>query len=326
MSAADSMPILSVRDLTVHFFTNRGTGKAVDGVSFDLNRGETMGLVGESGCGKSMTVLSIIGLHPQPTARILGGQALFRGRDLLQMAPRELRQYRGKHIALVLQDPMTALNPVFTVSNQLIEALRLHQSLRRGGLRRRAIELLQMLRIPAPEERLDSYPHMFSGGMRQRIVGAIAISGNPEILIADEPTTSLDATIEAAYLALLREIQEKAGLAIVYISHDLSVVARMCDHVTVMYAGKVVESAPTEALFARPAHPYTEALLKAVPDVRSRPQRLASVEGQPPSIYELPPGCPFVDRCPEARSICSREFPAQVDVGPAHSTSCWRYL
>jgi peptide/nickel transport system ATP-binding protein/oligopeptide transport system ATP-binding protein len=326
MSAGDRTPILSVRDLTVHFFTKQGIGKAVDGVSFDLYRGETMGLVGESGCGKSMTILSIIGLHPKPTARVLGGQALFRGKDLLQMAPPELRQYRGKHIALVLQDPMTALNPVFTIGNQLIEALRLHQTLGRGGLRQRAIELLQMLRIPTPEERLDSYPHRFSGGMRQRIVGAIALAGSPEVLIADEPTTSLDATIEAAYLALLKEIQERTGLAIVYISHDLNVVARMCDRVSVMYAGKVVESAPTEALFARPAHPYTKMLLKAVPDVRSRPQRLTSVEGQPPSIYELPAGCPFVDRCPEVRPMCSRQFPAKMDVGPSHSTSCWRYL
>lgn len=320
------MTILSVRDITVHFFTKQGIGKAVDGVSFDLNQGETLGLVGESGCGKSMTVLSIIGLHPKPTARILGGQALFRGQDLLRMPPRELRRHRGKHIAMVLQDPMTALNPVFTVWNQLAEALRLHQNLRGGNLRRRAIDLLRMLRIPAPEERLGSYPHMFSGGMRQRIVGAIAIAGGPEVLIADEPTTSLDATIEAAYLALLREIQEKTGLAIIYISHDLSVVARMCDRVTVMYAGKVVESAPVAELFAHPAHPYTEALLKAVPGLRSRPKRLHSIAGQPPSIYDLPVGCPFVGRCPVAMPVCSQEFPAKVDVGPSHSTACWRYL
>jgi oligopeptide/dipeptide ABC transporter ATP-binding protein len=324
-SGSDDDVILSVRDLSVHFFTNRGIGRAVDGVSFDLRRGETMGLVGESGCGKSATVLSIIGLHPKPTARIVGGEALFAGKDLLRMPPGELRRYRGKHIAMVLQDPMTALNPVFTVKNQLFEALRLHANLPAGGIRQRAIELLHMLRIPAPEDRLGTYPHMFSGGMRQRIVGAIAIAGAPEVLIADEPTTSLDTTIEAAYLALLKEIQQRTGLAIIYISHDLSVVARMCNRVSVMYAGKVVESAPTAELFANPAHPYTQALLKSVPDVRERPTRLTSIEGQPPSIYSLPPGCPFVSRCPVAMANCVQAFPPRVEISPAHSTSCWRY-
>jgi oligopeptide/dipeptide ABC transporter ATP-binding protein len=323
---SDSAPILSVRDLSVHFYTKRGVGRAVEGVSFDLYRGETVGLVGESGCGKTATVLSIIGLQPKPAARVVAGQALYRGRDLLQMSPRELRRHRGKHIAMVLQDPMTALNPVFTVFNQIAEPLRLHHGLRGGALRRRTLELLRMLRISAPEERLRSYPHMFSGGMRQRVVGAIAIAGDPEILIADEPTTSLDATIEAAYLALLREIQEKTGLSIIYISHDLNVVARVCDRVTVMYAGKVVESAPAKSLFAKPAHPYTQALFKAIPDVRERPTRLTSIEGQPPSIYDKPAGCPFVTRCPVALPVCIDTFPRTTEVGPSHTTACWRYL
>ena len=315
--------ILSVRDLRVDFLTTRGVGHAVAGVSFDLRRGETLGLVGESGSGKSVTVLSIIGLQPKPTARVAGGQALFDGKDLLAMSPKELRHYRGRHIAMVLQDPMTALNPVFTIRNQLFEALRLHQK-PAAGIRGRAIELLGMLRIPAPEERLGSYPHQFSGGMRQRIVGAIAIAGSPEVLIADEPTTSLDATVEAAYLALLKEIQRERGLAIIYISHDLSVVSRVCDRVSVMYGGRVVESARTDELFASPAHPYTQALVKAVPDVRQRPTRLVSIDGLPPSIYALPRGCPFTARCPVVMEMCAGEFPPRIDVGPGHTVSCWR--
>jgi oligopeptide/dipeptide ABC transporter ATP-binding protein len=326
MATADEAPLLSVRDLRVHVVTRRGIGRAVDGVSFDLRRGETMGLVGESGSGKSMTALAIMGLPPR-AARVVGGQVRFRGEDLLAKTPRELRRYRGQHLAMVLQDPMTALNPVFTIRSQLGESLRLHQGLRGANLTRRAVELLRLLRIPAPETALGAFPHLFSGGMRQRVVGAIALAGTPEVLIADEPTTSLDATIEAAYLATLREIQQARGLAILYISHDLGVVARVCDRVTVMYAGRVVETAPTDALFARPAHPYTEALLQAVPDVRAgRTERLASIPGQPPSIYALPAGCPFVPRCPVALAACADRFPDAVDVADGHRVSCWRHL
>jgi len=317
--------ILSVRDLSVSFQTDRGIGRAVDGLSFDLRRGETLGLVGESGCGKSITVLSIIGLHPRPTARITRGQVLFRNSDLVPMHAHALRRFRGKHIAMVLQDPMTALNPVYTIGNQLFETLRLHLRLKRRALQRRAIELLGMLRIPAAKERLDSYPHQFSGGMRQRIVGAIAMAGSPEVLIADEPTTSLDATIEAAYLALLKDIQRKTRLAIIYISHDLGVVARICDRVSVMYAGRIVESGTSAELFTQPAHPYTEALLKAVPDVRERPQRLVSIEGQPPSIYELPTGCAFAARCPSVMQKCREGFPPTAALTPTHSVACWRH-
>jgi oligopeptide/dipeptide ABC transporter ATP-binding protein len=316
--------ILSVQDLSVYFFTNRGIGQAVNGVSFDVRRGETLGLVGESGCGKTATVLSIIGLQPKGTARITHGKVLFRGTDLVQLSARELRKYRGKHIAMVLQDPMTALNPVYTIGNQLLETLRLHLRLKRSRLRKKAIDLLGMLRIPAAKERLGDYPHQFSGGMRQRIVGAIAISGSPEVLLADEPTTSLDATIEAAYLALLKDIQRETGLAIIYISHDLGVVARISDRIAVMYAGRIVESALSSELFTQPAHPYTDALLKALPDVRERPQRLVSIEGQPPSIYDPLPGCPFAARCPQVMDTC-REYPPTITLTPTHSVACWRH-
>ncbi len=317
--------ILSVQGLSLCFFTNRGVGRAVHGVSFELRRGETLGLVGESGCGKSATVLSIVGLQPKATARITQGKVMFRGKDLVQMSARELRQYRGKHIAMVLQDPMTALNPVYTIGNQLFETLQLHLRLTRSELRRKAIDLLGMLRIPAAKERLSSYPHQFSGGMRQRIVGAIALAGSPDVLLADEPTTSLDATIEAAYLALLKDIQRTTGLSIIYISHDLGVVARICDRIAVMYAGRIVESASSGELFTQPAHPYTDALLKALPDVRERPQRLISIEGQPPSIYDLPPGCAFAGRCPQVMDMCREAFPPTIALTPTHSVACWRH-
>lgn len=326
MNSADDWTILSVRDLRTYFFTQRGVGKAVDGVSFELRRGETLGLVGESGCGKSITALSIVGLHPQPASRIVGGQILFQGEDLLQKSPQEVRRYRGKRLAMILQDPMTALNPVFTIKDQLGEPLRLHQRLRGRRLRERVVALLKLLRIPAPEGRLHSYPHQFSGGMRQRVVGAIGLSCNPEVLIADEPTTSLDVTVQAAYLALLKEIQQQTALAILFITHDFGVVARMCDRVAVMYAGKVVETAPTWDLFDRPAHPYTEALLNSVPDVRLGATRLAAIEGYPPSIYEKPAGCPFASRCPYVMPHCQEEFPPEAEVAPGHRTSCWRHV
>ncbi|MBI3328402.1 MAG: ABC transporter ATP-binding protein [Nitrospinae bacterium] len=318
-------PVLQVRDLKTYFFTKRGAGQAVDGVSFDLGRGETLGLVGESGCGKSITALSIMGLHPKPAARIVGGQVLFHGEDLLKKSPGELRRYRGKRIALILQDPITALDPVFTIANQVGEPLRFHQRLRGRSLRERAVALLKLLRIPAPEQRLNSYPHQFSGGMRQRVVGAIALSCGPEVLIADEPTTSLDVTVQAAYLALLKEIQRQTELAILFITHDFGVVAKMCDRVAVMYAGKVVETAPTWELFDAPAHPYTEALLNSVPDVRLGTTRLASIEGHPPSVYALPKGCPFAARCRYVMPRCQGEFPPEVEVAKGHRVSCWRH-
>jgi oligopeptide/dipeptide ABC transporter ATP-binding protein len=326
MNRPDAATVLSVNDLKTYFYTQRGVGKAVDGVSFDLHRGETLGLVGESGCGKSITSLSIVGLHPQPASRIVGGQILFDGVDLRQLPPQKLRHYRGKRLAMVLQDPMTALNPVFTIADQLGEPLRLHQRLRGPRLKARAIELLKLLRIPAPEGRLKNYPHQFSGGMRQRVVGAIGLSCGPEVLIADEPTTALDVTVQAAYLALLKDIQRQTELAILFITHDFSVVARMCDRVAVMYAGKVVETAPTWELFDRPAHPYAEALRNSVPDVRVGVSRLYAIEGYPPSIYEKPLGCPFAPRCAYVMPHCRREFPPEVEVAPGHRASCWRHV
>jgi oligopeptide/dipeptide ABC transporter ATP-binding protein len=326
MTGSGDNVVLSVRDLQTYFFTQRGMGKAVDGVSFDLGRGETLGLVGESGCGKSITSLSIVGLHPRPASRIVGGQILFDGEDLVTLSPNDLRRYRGKRLAMILQDPMSALNPVFTINNQLSEPLRLHQHLRGRGLWERAIELLTLLRIPAPERRLGSYPHQFSGGMRQRVVGAIGLSCNPEVLIADEPTTSLDVTVQAAYLALLKDIQKQTELAILFITHDFGVVARMCDRVAVMYAGKIVETAPTWELFDHPAHPYAEALLNSVPDVRLGTKRLYAIEGYPPSIYERAAGCPFAPRCPYVMPHCKEDYPPEVEVAPGHRTSCWRHV
>ncbi|MBI2986878.1 MAG: ABC transporter ATP-binding protein [Deltaproteobacteria bacterium] len=318
--------ILQVRDLKTYFFTKRGVGKAVDGVSFDLRRGETLGLVGESGCGKSMTCLSVMRLHPGPAARILSGQVLLHGEELLQKTEKEMRKLRGKHIAMILQDPMTALNPVFTIGNQLAEPLRIHQKLRGHRLLQRAIELLRMLQIPAAESRLKSFPHQFSGGMRQRAVSSIALSCDPEVIVADEPTTSLDVTIQAAFLELLKEIQRRSNLAILFVTHDFGVVARMCDRVAVMYAGKIIETADTQRLFSTPAHPYTEALLKSVPEVNVQIDRLYTIEGQPPSIYDLPAGCPFAPRCPYVEDRCRQEFPPVKQVANSHTVSCWRHV
>jgi oligopeptide/dipeptide ABC transporter ATP-binding protein len=317
--------ILAVKNLRTYFFTKRGIGKAVDGVSFDLRRGETLGLVGESGCGKSMTCLSIMRLNPTPASRIVGGEVLLHGEDLLQKPDREMRTYRGRHIAIVLQDPLTALNPVFTIGHQLYEPLRIHQRFRGSRLRQRAIELLHLLRIPAAETRLRSFPHQFSGGMRQRAVGAIALSCDPEVLIADEPTTSLDVTVQAAFLELLKDIQRRSNLAILFVTHDFGVVAQMCDRVAVMYAGKIIETAHTRRLFEACAHPYTEALLQSVPDISVQMKRLPSIAGQPPSIYNLPGGCPFAPRCPYVQDRCWQEFPPAKEVADGHSVSCWRY-
>ena len=317
---------LQVRDLRTYFYTKRGVGKAVDGVSFDLRPGETLGLVGESGCGKSMACLSVMRLNPRPASRIVSGQVLLHGEDLLQKSEKEMRQVRGKHIAVILQDPMTALNPVFTIGNQLSEPLRIHQKLRGRRLKQRAIELLQMLQIPAAESRFGSFPHHFSGGMRQRTVGSIALSCSPEVIIADEPTTSLDVTIQAAFLELLKDIQRQSNLAILFVTHDFGVVARMCDRVAVMYAGKIVETADTQRLFSAPAHPYAEALLRSVPEVNEQIERLYAIEGQPPSIYDLPAGCAFATRCPDTQERCWQEFPPVQQIAPGHTVSCWRHV
>ena len=317
--------VVEVKDLKTYFFTKRGVGKAVDGVSFYIRAGETLGLVGESGCGKSITAISIPQLNPKPASRIVGGAVVFQGNDLLKLSARQIRRIRGRHIAMVLQDPMTALNPVFTIGSLIAEPLRMHQNLRGSALKERVIQLLRMLRIPAPEARVSSYPHQMSGGMRQRAVGAIGLSCNPELLIADEPTTALDVTVQAAYLELLKDIQKGTNLAILFITHDFGVVARMCDRVAVMYTGKIVETADTETLFENPAHPYTEALLNSVPDVQEEIERLYSIEGQPPSIYEVGTGCPFAPRCAYVQERCWDNYPPEKALAPGHTVSCWRH-
>jgi oligopeptide/dipeptide ABC transporter ATP-binding protein len=316
-------PLLEVKDLRTWFFTRWGVVKAVDGVSFTLEAGETLGLVGESGCGKSMTALSILRLQPRPAGRIVGGQVLLQGEDLLQKSERDMRDIRGRQISMILQDPMQSLNPVFNVGEQIAEALRIHQGLEGPTLWEQARDLLRRVKIPSPELRLRAYPHQMSGGMRQRVVGAISLACRPAILIADEPTTSLDVTIQAQYLRLLKGLQEEMGLAMIFITHDFGIVAKMCDRVAVMYAGRIVESAEVRELFNHPRHPYTVALLNSVPRLETKIERLSSIEGQPPSLYDLPPGCPFAPRCPHARERCREEYPPEVAVAEGHRVSCW---
>jgi oligopeptide/dipeptide ABC transporter ATP-binding protein len=321
-----SPPVLEVQELKTYFFTRTGVVKAVDGVDLYLRPGETLGIVGESGCGKSMTALSIMGLVPQPAGRIVGGRILLEGEDLLQKSSAEMQEIRGRKICMILQDPMTALNPVFTVGNQLTETLRMHPEAARKGIYGRAIELLQKVRIASPELRLGNYPHQMSGGMRQRVVGAIAIAGEPKVLIADEATTSLDATIQFQYLKLLKELQAETGLSMIFITHDFGIVAKMCDRVAVMYAGKVVETAGVRDLFNHPQHPYTQALIQSVPKVNEDVDHLYSIEGQPPALDKLPEGCSFAARCPYAFDRCLREYPAEVQIGEGHMAKCWKLL
>lgn len=323
MPRSSPTAVLEVRDLQVWFQTRRGVGKAVDGVNFDLFPGETLGLMGESGSGKSLTALSLIGLNPKPASHVVGGQVRYLGTDLLALSPAKLAAFRGRHISMVLQDPMTALNPVLTIGEQVGEAVRVggHRSGR--SIREAVVELLRLLGIPGAKERLRSYPHQMSGGMRQRVVGAIALGPGPVVLVADEPTTSLDVTVQAAYLALLRDIQAASNLAILFITHDFGVVASVCDRVAVMYAGRIVESGPVERLFARPAHPYTQALLRSLPDLDKTPGRLYSIEGEPPNIYDVPTGCPFAPRCEHVMSRCREEYPPVTELEAGQSVHCW---
>jgi oligopeptide/dipeptide ABC transporter ATP-binding protein len=317
--------ILEVHDLHTHIFTRWGVVKAVDGVSFYLRQGETLGIVGESGCGKTMTALSLLRLVPQPGGRIVQGKIVLEGENLLEKSDNEMRHIRGSRISMILQDPQTSLNPVFTIGNQLIEGIRIHH--RREGyqaLVRRAIETLKQVRVAAPERRVQDYPHQMSGGMKQRVVGAISISCEPRVIIADEPTTSLDVTIQAQYLRLLREIQEETGLSLIFITHDFGIVAKMCDRVIVMYAGRIVESGPVRDIFNHPSHPYTQALLNSVPKMEERPERLYSIQGQPPALWDLPEGCRFTPRCPYADERCRREYPPSYTIGEGHTADCWR--
>ncbi|MGB9739435.1 ABC transporter ATP-binding protein [Chloroflexus sp.] len=316
-------PLLEVRDLRTYFHTQDGIVKAVDGVSFYVNRGETLGIVGESGCGKSVTSLSIMRLIPNPPGKIVSGQILFDGEDLLQASEEEMRRIRGNRIAMIFQDPMTSLNPVLTIGRQITESLELHLKLSKKEARDRAIELLDMVGIPSPSKRLDNYPHQFSGGMRQRVMIAMALSCNPELLIADEPTTALDVTIQAQILELINRLREELETAVILITHDLGVVAGMTDRVTVMYAGKVVEEGPTAEIFANPRMPYTIGLLRSIPRLdEERGRRLTPIRGLPPNLIDLPPICPFSPRCDYAREECLARVPELRRVGPDHRAAC----
>ncbi len=316
--------VLEVKDLHVHLRTRWGLVRAVDGVSLAIRSGETLGLVGESGSGKTMTALAVLRLLPEPAGRIVKGQVLFEGEDLVTKSEREMRHVRGRQISMILQDPQTSLNPVFTIGNQLVEALRAHRGDATRSRWSEAEEALRKVNVAAPAERLRAYPHQMSGGMKQRVVGAIALAGEPRLLIADEPTTALDVTIQLQYLRLLKDVQRRMGLAMLFITHDFGIVARVCDRVAVMYAGRIVESAPVRALFAAPRHPYTEALMASVPRMEGRVERLPSIEGQPPALHRLPPGCRFAPRCRSVEDRCRREYPPVVVVGPAHEAACWR--
>ena len=316
--------VLEMRDLHAYLYTRWGVVRAVDGVSFALREGETLGLVGESGCGKTMTGLSVLRLLPEPAGRIVRGQVLLEGEDLVTKSESEMRQVRGRRISMILQDPQTSLNPVFTVGDQLVEALKLHHREPAQALSRRAEDALRRVKVAAPEQRMRAYPHQMSGGMKQRVVGAIAVAGEPRVLIADEPTTALDVTIQLQYLTLLKEIQARTRLAMLFITHDFGIVARMCDRVAVMYAGRIVESGPTRALFRAPRHPYTEALMASVPRMEAAVERLPSIEGQPPPLHALPVGCRFASRCSYVEDRCRREYPPTMPVGPAHEVACWR--
>jgi oligopeptide/dipeptide ABC transporter ATP-binding protein len=315
--------VLEVSDLRTHFSTFGGARvvRAVDGVSFTLDAGETLGLVGESGSGKTTTCLSIVGLLPRG-ARIVGGRVTFEGEDLTAMSQRELRRVRGRRIAVILQDPMASLNPLFTIFRQVAEPAFFHRPLRGRPLRERVRELLRAVRIPSPEWRMRDYPHQMSGGMRQRIVGAIALAGGPRLVIADEPTTNLDVTIQAQYLDLLKDIQRDTGVALVFVTHNLGIVAKMCDRVAVMYAGRIVEQAPVRELFDHPRHPYTRALLGSVPRLGSK-EPLYAIAGQPPNLASLPAGCAFHPRCPEALPRCASEDPGDVRTGEGAVARCW---
>ncbi len=323
-SDLDNKVILEVEDLHTQFRTRWGTVKAVDGVSFSLRQGETLGIVGESGCGKSVTMLSLMRLVPSPPGRIVSGKIILDGEDLLELPEDEMNKVRGSKIALIIQDPMTSLNPVFSIGNQVSEAIRIHQDIPKKTVMEKAIEVLRRVNIPAAETRIRDYPHEMSGGMRQRVVGAIGISCQPLVLIADEPTTSLDVTIQAQYLKLLKDLQEDSGMSMIFITHDFGIVAKMCDRVAVMYAGKVVEQGSVRDIFNRPSHPYTEALLASVPKMEEDVDRLYSIEGQPPTLHDLPQGCSFAARCPYVMDRCLAEYPPPLEAGKDHVAACWR--
>ncbi len=330
LARADA-PLLTVEGLQTSFFTRRGTVKAVDGVDFSLWPGETLAIVGESGCGKSVTALSLMRLVPDPPGRIVGGSVRLAGTDLLALDEEAMRDVRGKDVAMIFQEPMTSLNPVLTIGSQIAEVLLLHERLGRGEAARKAIEMLRLVRIPEPEQRARSYPHQLSGGMRQRAMIAMALACNPKVLIADEPTTALDVTIQAQILTIILELQQKLGTAVILITHDLGVVAETAQRVIVMYAGRKVEESSVDDLFAHPQHPYTRGLLASIPRLavmlgegERAPERLQEIPGMVPALSDLPAGCVFAPRCAFAEDRCRAAFPAYEEKRPAHWAACWR--
>ena len=323
MSVADDV-VLDVKDLHTYFFNRRGVLKAVDGVSFQLRRGETLGLVGESGCGKSMTALSLLRLVPRPAARIVQGEVILDGENILDKTAQEMRQIRGRRISMILQDPQTSLNPVFTIGNQLIEAFTVQRREPMRKLRELAEQALRQVRVAAPDRRQHDFPHQMSGGMKQRVVGAIAAAGSPQVLIADEPTTALDVTIQLQYLRLLKELQAETQMSLLFITHDFGIVARMCDRVAVMYAGRIVEQGTVRQVFRHPAHPYTQALLSSVPKMEEKVELLTAIEGQPPALDALPVGCRFAARCAYVEPRCEADYPTLFSLDADHSAACWR--
>jgi oligopeptide transport system ATP-binding protein len=316
--------LLQVKDLRTHFFTDEGVVRAVDGISYDVEEGETMGLVGESGCGKSVSALSILRLIPNPPGKIVGGEVWFDGRDLLKVNEEEIRHVRGNRIAMIFQEPMTSLNPVLTIGRQITEALELHLKMNRSAANHRAVELLELVGIPEAHTRLKDYPHQFSGGMRQRVMIAMALSCNPKLLLADEPTTALDVTIQAQILEILARLSSEFKTAVIIITHNLGVVARYADRVNVMYAGKIVESGSAREIYGRPRHPYTLGLLRSVPRLdEARRDKLVPIEGLPPDLANIPPGCSFYPRCSYRIDRCRAEEPPLMLVDAKHYAACW---
>ena len=316
--------LLKVDTLSTWFYTDDGIVKAVNDVSFSLNKGHTLGIVGESGCGKSITSLSVMRLIDSPPGKIVGGKIVFKGEDLLVKSEEEMRRVRGKRIAMIFQEPMTSLNPVYTVGRQIEEALLIHESMTKKEAKRRALEMLRLVRIPLPEKRFNEYPHQLSGGMRQRVMIAIALACSPELLICDEPTTALDVTIQAQILALIDELKEKTGTSVIMITHDLGVISEITDEVLIMYAGEIVEYAPKAQLFKNPLHPYTQGLIACVPKLGRDSDRLQTIEGTVPSFDDMPAGCTFWPRCPFAESICKEKKPPLIDCGN-RTVRCHRY-
>ncbi|WP_312111211.1 ABC transporter ATP-binding protein [Brevibacillus reuszeri] len=317
--------ILEVRNLQTHFFTDDGVSKAVDGVDFSLNKGETLGLVGESGCGKSITSLSILRLIASPPGKIVGGEILFKGQNLVTKTEDEMRSIRGNEISMIFQEPMTSLNPVYTVGEQIAEVFRLHQKMGRKEAWEKAVEMLRLVGIPSPEKRATQEPHELSGGMRQRVMIAMALACRPEILIADEPTTALDVTIQAQILELMKKLQEEMGMSTIMITHDLGVVAETCDRVAVMYAGKVVEYTTAKNLFANPKHPYTVGLMNSLPRLDEDVEELQAIKGNVPSPFNMPQGCRFAPRCPHATQLCHDKLPELLEQEDGSKVRCWIY-